>query len=454
MNTWSHGVCTVNGNDITYTPDENYEWNDSCEIQVKDDEWSGKNIIIYWWWIDTKKPTCEINYISACTSGDVTLNMNTIWATQYSWTWFDNMSWNNHGFVVEYNWRYTWYVKDAAWNTWSCSRSVNNISTWVLSAPNNLRPESGTITWVNTPILSWNNVSNNWCREVSGYEYQICRDSDCAEEISSGTVNWTSVTTDSLFDWNYYWRVRTKDTMWWKSEWSEMNLLIIKTSWVSCSIKIKNSECTHENVDLEMTVTWTYYSWIWIGTTWFSNSLVVSENWKYTWYVWDEVWHTWSCSIEVNTIDTWSLSAPTWLQPESGNVFNYTPSLSWNAVDTWEGCLDVVKYEVVVQNTEGIVASGIVSGSITTWNPGSLNEWTYYWYVKVYDNINWFREDAYQSDTSSFKIDTTKPDCALTVAEDSQSCTSGNLILNLKRNSEDISWYNFDWRDVFENWRW
>ena len=96
------------------------------------------------------------------------------------------------------------------------------------------------------------------------------------------------------------------------------------------------------------------------------------------------------------------MSAPTWLSPVSGSIFNYTPELGWNAVYTWDWCLDVIKYEIVVMNVEGIVASGTVSWNITNWNPSSdLPDWQYVRYVKVYDNKWWSAE----SNHSMFEID-------------------------------------------------
>ena len=48
---WARWVCSVNGNNITYTPNEWQVGNDSCVIRVKDNEWNMINITVGWWWI-------------------------------------------------------------------------------------------------------------------------------------------------------------------------------------------------------------------------------------------------------------------------------------------------------------------------------------------------------------------------------------------------------------------
>jgi hypothetical protein len=158
VSTWEKWECTVNWDIITYIPNLNETWDDTCEIELMDDEWNTINIEIYWWWIKTTKPECSIIYNDVCTNEWISISMITTWATKYSWTWFTDMSGINTTLVVTTNWTYKWYVKDSAWNTWECEVEVSNyddttpIVTWAIE------------TWAECTILEWSiEVSDEWC---------------------------------------------------------------------------------------------------------------------------------------------------------------------------------------------------------------------------------------------------------------------------------------------------
>jgi hypothetical protein len=67
-----------------------------------------------------------------------------------------------------------------------------------LLAPSGLTPSSGTITNDTTPTLSWTAPSANGCREVSGYNYEICEDANCSYVVDSGSSDDTIWTTQEL----------------------------------------------------------------------------------------------------------------------------------------------------------------------------------------------------------------------------------------------------------------
>ena len=72
-NKWTKWTCSVNGDNITYTPKDNQVWEDTCKINVTDGD-TTKSITVTWKWIDTWKPTCTITQ-AACTSGSLTLTL-------------------------------------------------------------------------------------------------------------------------------------------------------------------------------------------------------------------------------------------------------------------------------------------------------------------------------------------------------------------------------------------
>ena len=89
--------------------------------------------------IDNINPSCSISASPTTpTSGNVTLTLAYVTETNqisawYSWTWTTFNSTKTK--TVSANGTYTWYVKDAAWNTWSCSITVNNIDKTAPAAP-------------------------------------------------------------------------------------------------------------------------------------------------------------------------------------------------------------------------------------------------------------------------------------------------------------------------------
>jgi hypothetical protein len=66
----------VVGNIITYTPNSNQQGNDSCIIQIKDNENTTTNFTANWTGIDTIAPTTPDNANSTWTSGDVTVTLS------------------------------------------------------------------------------------------------------------------------------------------------------------------------------------------------------------------------------------------------------------------------------------------------------------------------------------------------------------------------------------------
>ena len=304
-------------------------------------------IDILWWesqpdeiavTVDTKEPTCTIQYSEACTSGNVQLSMMAPEANYYSWTGFSDLTITTGLNIVNSNWIYYCYVQDFAGNTWMNSIELSNIKTWVLLKPNNLSIVGWTPTNDTTPEFVWLSGSNDWCREVSWYQVQIL---SWWEPIFDEVIYETGfVYSDILWNWEYVIKVRTHDTLWWDSDWTGLSF-VVDTVAPICSIDVVTEVCTNSGVQIKLS--WDSsdiysYEW-WNWTTWnFSNSIItiINTNWEYTWYVYDLAWNQWLCTWIVwldildNNLISFELHGDNWYECEE---------ITWYVqVATWDSC--------------------------------------------------------------------------------------------------------------------
>jgi hypothetical protein len=100
---WARWVCSVNGNNITYTPNQWELWNDLCVIKIKDNEWNMINITVGWWNIssDTTAPTTTDNANSTWRKTDLPVTLTAV----DTWVWV----------------AYTLYC---TWTTTSCTPNI------------------------------------------------------------------------------------------------------------------------------------------------------------------------------------------------------------------------------------------------------------------------------------------------------------------------------------------
>ena len=242
VDTWTKWICTRVWDEITYTPNPNKNWDDSCTIQVKDDEWWTKDIVISWEGIDTKWPSCTLSTDPLplfCVSGSVSISLQAD-EEIISAEWWDINRWiSGMGatWSISENWSGNVVISDLVWNTWVCEVAVNNINTGVLDAPVWLSPANGSNTNDNTLTLSWSGVSVNWCRGVSWYEVQII---PSWWEAITWFTNVNSWITPELPDWEYTIKVKTIDILWWESEWTGITITIDTEDKHPMTIYLKN----------------------------------------------------------------------------------------------------------------------------------------------------------------------------------------------------------------------
>ena len=447
INTWTKWTCMRVWDEITYTPNSNEIWDDSCTIQVKDDEWWTKDIVIYWEWIDTVWPTCTITKVpDACVSGSVEVDLVANEPINYAVWWEIQwwLSWNIATWILDANSIFGVEIRDLVGNTWICNVNVTNINTGVLDTPVRLSPVSGSSINDNTLDLSWNSVGAQWCRGVSWYEVQIIPSWWDAITWFTNVNSWT---TPELTDWEYTIKVKTIDNLWWESEWTGITVTI-DTEKPMCEIQYNNA-CISGNVQLTMVTTWAdFYSWTNFSDM--SESLTpnsVSSNWTYYCFVKDLAWNTWINSTWITNIKTWVLSGPSdliivWWTPTNDD----TPEFTWNQPDN-DGCREVSGYIVQILSWWAPIDTISVDG--TWWTPSSsLPDWEYTIIINTVDTLFW--ESEWTGIT--FVIDTSAPNCSIEVM--TENCTNSGVEIKLSWDMSDIltySWWNWTTWNFWSN---
>jgi len=133
--------------------------------------------------------------------------------------------WNNY-FATHFQWK----------NDDSCTTNP--------AAPTLSTPSDWTITWDNTPTLTWTPwaVTCNGA-SVSSYTVQICSDNTCSTVSQSSWTTSATYTATTLADGTYYWRVMETDSLWNSSLWSSTWSFTVKTS-IAC---LQSSQWNNDN---------------------------------------------------------------------------------------------------------------------------------------------------------------------------------------------------------------
>jgi hypothetical protein len=244
----THWSCTVNGNNITYSPDDNYEWDDTCVITLTDQD-TTKDITVTWKNIDTTGPEVDPEH----------------GAPEYRFV--------NSGHTIHI----PLDVIESKWiNTWEFTASdIHIYVNWVEKQPTKTLTYDSVVWWTYKYTLTLTNLTWDW-------------------ELKIAVPAWSFTDTS----WNPN---RAKE---WISETTVDNTIPI------CNITPNTTSWTNEDVtltlnyDVELNQIDEWYSWN--GNVFNTNKIkVVGENGRYTWYVKDAADNVWSCSIEVSNIDKW-----------------------------------------------------------------------------------------------------------------------------------------------------
>ena len=141
--------------------------------------------------LDKTNPTCSITWNpTSPINQDVELTLNYLVESNQISTWY---SWDGEvytstqKFTVTQNWTYTWYVRDAAWNTWSCSVVVDkidkNLPVITINNPDTTTAQSKTITatknkWTLYMSITWANACDSTLEFIAYAEITFNLESD------------------------------------------------------------------------------------------------------------------------------------------------------------------------------------------------------------------------------------------------------------------------------------
>ena len=378
IKTWDKWECTVNWDEVMYIPDEEMVGSDDCIIRVEDDEWSTWDIIVYWEWIDTQKPTCSLVvwWWQSCTSWTVVLNLNSESSDvlMYSFDGETRNSWvSNITTWVINTWIYTWYVKDIVWNVWICTWIVD---TWILDKDNPTMVISNwswfeCSTWV--VIVTWFDYSCG----IEGlyYWWEWFDNNTNINEVYSGKV-WSQMLTVTVFDWVWHWLSNQAAYIWNNIPVTWQNFVVQNVwTWITVNWKIRWSvhagDCEEvfvSAIDNQKCTTWENYQLVYVPVQWQTwndtciltisdddgdDAIVATFEWIDTswptvqlwWWVWAACTNeetfvvTWIFSEQVQWVSLYTLTGENveiqWFNAINWNTYRWIVKMVWWTWKVW-----------------------------------------------------------------------------------------------------------------------
>ena len=314
---------------------------------------------------------------------------------------------------------YRWDVKanifgDPVWS----SRWSFVISTTALDPPVLISPVNGYFTSDTTPFLDWSSVD-------SAVQYNLkVRDSDTA--VLDVTTSNTWYTLPSLPDEEYFWQVRTKNTVDNWGEWSEEWMFTVDT--IAPEVPILEYPIDITVTDDTPTLTWqdvpdaehyNIYIHGWLDLDHIEiEDIISADNEYYTvpqhlpcdrdfyWKVRAQDfagnWGEWSTFARFD-VDDEPPESPNLTYPYNGYITNNIYlSLSWSSPET------AVEYHLLVDDNSDFT-SPIVDEILTETSyvhTSGYSDDTYYWKVSAIDDVG---NEGFFSSVRNFVIDTVAP---------------------------------------------
>ena len=375
--------------------------------------------------IDTTKPICTIaqNPVATTqTNGNVTLTatVTEINKDKYSWTWWSNMVTSLTTFTTWTNWTRTFYMQDKAWNTWSCSITVNNIDktapsvtltsnavacqkwwttytiTWTYSEAVN-----GVATWdltlTNASVVSFKKVSDTvYVRTVKANtnSYGTAKASVWANTATDGAGNNNTVSNEVTWTYDNAWPTFTLSNQT-VNECTAWSLSITSVAQVWCA-GAHASPYSFDNSTWGTTTTWQF-------------STSTSQPWsgKKTAYVRDALGNvtsheaTWTVSNVAPTANNFTLNSNVGKSAKTWDWKTLSSAAEWNCGN---GSL------TASVKTNGSKWSCAINGNVITYTPNSSKTWTDSCVITIKDNENSTKEVT----VSVSGIDTAWPSVTLT----------------------------------------
>ena len=258
-------------NATTNLSDGTYYW----RVRAEDELWN------WWSWsniwsftVDTTAPTVTLTTNAVACRTATTYTVTWTFSEAVQWVDQNDLSVTNgtiQSFNVVSSTVAVWTVKSSTtWNgtvsgqiaagkfsdlAWNNNTAASNSVTWTYD---NAGPSAPTLStpsdngWVNTlrPTLTWTASSDVWCNNsIWWYEIWVCTAAACTSATKSGTATTTTWTLPSnLTNWTtYYWKVRAKDGLWNRWEWSSVRSFTVDTTAPSKPTCTPNKACFSGN---------------------------------------------------------------------------------------------------------------------------------------------------------------------------------------------------------------
>lgn len=316
------------------------DWQKTVYVQFRDAAENGPKLSSASIILDTTNPTCDISISPEhWTNEPITLTIITTEENiKYS---FDGIHYSNtKEQQVTANWMYTWYVKDEAWNTWSCPKNVTTRDDIKPVCTVNITKNSlSLIEWDNTwkvtfeCIDTWSSIKT--MSLISG----AIAHTNSVITLSDNAITW------NIVDWIAYEFTYTAKAAWSSTftlhEWKiidnannrnislESNSVVVNANTQSCwEISYSTNSWTNENVIATLPCP----EWITITSTGW-NTHTFTGNWTFTFTYIDGEGHEWSALADVRWIDKTKPNCWTWTfnPAESGWPTNHdvTATMTW-----------------------------------------------------------------------------------------------------------------------------
>ncbi|MHA1354951.1 MAG: hypothetical protein ACTSR1_07240, partial [Candidatus Heimdallarchaeota archaeon] len=309
--------------------------------------------------------------------------------------------------------KYYWHVRNH-WLLWGAFSA-----TWDFTVegtpPALVSPPNGLVTMDTTPYLDWNSVAG-----ANLYLLQLDDNPSFSSPYTAQTAS-TYITSPTLSNGNWYWRVRARDTTSYWGIYSSIRYFTVDTSPPSAPILLTpiNGKITNDNSPyfswnpvstavlyrIQVALNSGFTSGVWSTTTGSTSysSVSFSDGLRY-WRVQarDAVgnWGSYS-SYRTFTVDTVAPAQPVIVSPDDG-LLDSDPTVFLD----WDPVAGVTQYDLHIADNAGFVSPFIdLATGGTGYITSSLADGEYFWRVRAMDPA--FNYGPWN--TRSFIVDTTAP---------------------------------------------
>lgn len=437
-----NGTEYGDSNTTTINTDWTYTW------YVKDLAWNTWMCITTVNNVNPTKPTVyATNSSTTRKTWDISITMHVTWIN-LSWAKYimDNevksfnecksegtlyTNWTGITYSTEWTWYLTLCAYDNNWNTgyrtgiYKLDKSNPVCGTWSYNPPLT-EITSGTVT----ATLAWSTDNISWIRTW----WWSCtineHNGTCNVTISDNAGNTKSCTSSGATNIDKQeptWEIITTYPSWHLENWCTSGNVILTLSW-SDNNELAEAPYKRDNGE-----------WTW------NNTLTITENATWTWYIKDAAWNITGLAYNITWIShTWPRI--TLNLPASWAIMTWFVQFTWESESSDPVCQEIIWwYNIVVYSwTDEIFTWN--TNETTTWK--TLENWTYTWKIYVTD-ILW---NTKESETRPFSINDQAPTCQVEYRPWSWTVTSWDVIATLTGCIPGTTWFNETWHTFTGNW--